>query len=134
MKDTELKRQRDEALYRVYKQGLRTQHFMSMHEAADWCRMQPAPKYYLSSKNLVNYIKMLQCGYQLNSLHASTRRKVKHLFRMYIEYRKTHPESATMSKDSICEILVDEPAPEFYIGHDLAILILQRMRREWRKQ
>lgn len=129
MKDTELKRERDLQFYRTYLRGLREEHFETMHEAVDWCRFQPAPKFYLSSKSLVNYIAMLQCGIQLNSLHQSTRQKVKHLFRRYLEYRAEHPECKDYSRERICEIIVDEPAPQFYIGHEMGLKILQEQRR-----
>lgn len=126
-RDTELREERDHALYLTYLRGLREEHFKNMHEAADWCRHQPAPKFYLSSKSLVNYIKMINRGKSLNRLHSTTRRKVYKLYNMYQKYMEEHPDN-TDPRERICEILVDEPAPEFYMGHDLTLLALQRER------
>lgn len=132
MKDTELKEARDIALYKVYKEGLVTHTFGTMHEAIDWCRLQPAPCFFLSAKRLSNYITLLQCGHNLNSLHPSTRKKVKHLYARYIEFKTKHPLGKEMSRNQICELLVEEPAPEFYIGWRHALRIIRKEQsKQW---
>jgi len=128
-KDTELREERDHALYLTYLRGLREEHFNNMHEAADWCRCQPAPKFYLSAKSLVNYIKMIDKGRSLHRLHSTTRRKVYRLYNLYMKYMEEHPDT-TEPKEWICETLVCLPAPEFYMGHDLTLLTLQRERQK----
>lgn len=127
MKDTELTKSRDAALYECYLQGLKTQTFANMHEAADWCRSQPAPKFYISAESLAGYLYTIRKGGSLHNLHRSTQEKVYDLLDRYRLYVATHDVQRVGLK-RICEDLVEEPAPRFYIGHHHAIAVLQRER------
>ena len=62
MKDTELRQERDRDLYRTYVRGLREKNFSSLQEAAEWAISQPAERFYVSSKVLVNYIASRRAG------------------------------------------------------------------------
>lgn len=126
MRDTELRQERDRSVYETYLRGLREQHFTNMHEVADWVRSQPAPKFYLSSKSLVNYLGAIKAGKKLR-LHQSTKDKVDHLKKMYDEFLSNNP-GCRLSRERICEILVDEPAPRYYLGHNYTLMILQKER------
>lgn len=127
MRDTELRQERNEAVYEMYLKGLRTQHFRSMDEAADWVRSQPAPKFYISSRSLVNYIGAIALGKEPKNLHKTTKEKVSILYAMYREFIETNPD-CRMPREHICEILVDQPAPKFFISHDYALLIILKER------
>lgn len=126
MKDTELRQERDRSVYETYLRGLREQNFASMHEVADWVRSQPAPKFFLSPKSLVNYLGAIKNGKELR-LHQSTRDKVDKLKEMYDAFLADNP-GCKLSRERICEILVDEPAPRYYLGHNYTLMILQKER------
>ena len=130
MKDTELRQEKDRELYSVYLRGLREQHFTNMHEAVDWVRSQPASKFYISSKALVNYIGAMKNGKVPPKMLSFNERKMKILYQMYLEFMENNP-GCKLSREKICEILVDEPAPLFFICHDscMKAIVRERTRR-----
>ena len=127
-KDIELKQERDRELYLTYLRGLREQHFDFTHEAADWARNQPASRFYISSRALVNYIGAMAHGSQPPAMFSQNRKKMKLLYDMYLEYMATTPDNK-LSRERICEMMVNQPAPMFYIGHDSAMKIILRERQ-----
>lgn len=132
MKDTELKRMRDEALYEVYLQGLEAGAFESLQEAADYVSTHPAPQYFIAAKKVSDYFGMIESHVSLIALNSASRRRV---WRLYAEYRRWLQENpgSKLSRERVCELLVDEPAPEFYLKPDSVRLIILRMRREKRE-
>ena len=133
MKDTGLNRKKAEALYCTYKKGLAEGRFDSMFGAAAWCARQPAPCFYISSKRASLLVGRILAGVSLIDLNASNRRMVWQLYRDYRQFLADHP-GTTLSRERIMEILVDRPAPEFYVSTDGArkILALQIKRRRRR--
>ena len=129
MKDTELRQEKDRELYSLYLKGLREQHFNNMHEAAEWVRSQPASKFYISSKALVNYRGAMQHGSIPPKMFSCNRKKIKILYNRYLEYMENNP-GCKLSRERICEILVDEPAPMFFICHDSCMKAILRERRK----
>ena len=133
MRDNELTKERDRELYLIYLRGLREQNFRDMHEAADWVRSQPASKFYISSKALVNYICAIRNGNIPPRMHLWNERKVKMLYRMYGEYMEKNPD-CRLPREQVCEILVEEPAPIFFIGHESCINAIRRERHRHLKE
>lgn len=131
MKDTELKRMRDEALYQVYLQGLEEGAFVSMQEAAEYVSSHEAPQFFIEAKQVSLYIGMIENHISLIFLNSASWRRVRTLYAMYLKWREEHPESQ-LTRERVCEILVGECAPEFYLMPESARIIIQRMRRERR--
>lgn len=130
MKDTELRQERDRELFSLYNKGLREEHFSNMKEAADWVRNQPAPKFYISSKALVNYIGAMIRGSTPPKMFAQNRKKMKILYGMYMEFIAENPNT-NLSRDRICEILVEQPAPMFFICQESCIKAILRERKKF---
>lgn len=102
-----------------------THHFDNMSDAASWATMQPAPRFYLSPKALSLYIGRLNNGDNLSELHENGRQRVFDLYERY-EFFCLSNMGVNMSRERICEILVNEEAPRFYVGVTMAFLIIQR--------
>lgn len=133
MKDTELKKERDRALYEVYKKGLNEGAFHSLREAAAYVCSQPAPQFFIDAKRASIYIGMLMVGIQPNSLNACSKRRIKELFRRYKKWREDNQES-TLTRERVCEILVSEPAPEFYLSEESARIYIQKLSRKTKEE
>ncbi len=129
MKDTELKRTRDRDFYRTYVDCLQTCRFKNRYEAVDHVRKHSSPCFYISPKVLSNYIGIILRGDILPQLNSSGKRRLKELYKRYRDYITMHPNT-NLSRERICEILVEEKAPEFYIGRSLAFQILSRERKK----
>ena len=127
MKDTELKRQRDRDLYKVYVRSLSTRRFASIGEAADYARRQPAPQYYISARTASLLIGRLMAHQSLIGLNSNSRQRIWHLFDAYKRYLKAHPQ-CRLSREIILEELVEQPAPHFFVspGRAKHIIIYER--------
>lgn len=136
MRDTGLKKKKAEALYAVYRRGLDEGRFSSLSAAGDWCSRQPAPCFYISAKRASLLLGRIFAGISLLDLSSSQRRMVWRLHDDYRRYLREHP-GTTLSRERILELLVDEPAPEFYMTGDAARRVLraeivrQRKRKKW---
>lgn len=133
MRDTELIRAKERAIYAVYKRGLEEGRFKSFREAGEWVRRQPAPRFFIDSRTASLLLGKIHSQQFLMRLHPSSRRMILQLNERYRAYLKAHPRS-NMSRERVMELLVDEPAPEFYITGDGARKIIRKVVREVRSR
>lgn len=129
MRDTELKRKKARALYSVYKKGLEEGRFDSLLGAGRYCALQPAPCFFISAKQASLMLGRIAAKVSLINLNSSQRRMIWQLWRNYQDYLQVHPDN-TLSRERVLELLVDEPAPEFYIsGEGARKIIWQEIRK-----
>ncbi len=125
MKDTNLKRKRDADLYQTYLRGLEGGCFANASQAAEYVTKQPAPQFYISSREINLHIGKIQSGTSLIYLNSMSRKRVWQLYDNYLRYLSEHPDTK-LSRERILEILVEEPAPEYYLSWQAARQILRR--------
>lgn len=133
MRDTELKRKKAEALYTTYKKGLEEGRFNSLFGAGIYCAIQPAPCFYISARQASLLIGRIESGDLLFGLSESQRRQIGQLWHNYRAYLREHP-SCALPREQILEILVDEPAPEFYISAEGVRKILRAEIKKSRRK
>ena len=124
MRDTELKRRKAQALYSVYKTGLQEGRFASLYDAGRSVAHSPAPCFFISAKRASILLGRIPARISLINLNESQRKMVWRLWFNYKDYLAAHPDN-TLSRERILELLVDEPAPEFYISTDGARKLLR---------
>lgn len=132
VKDHELKNERDRDIYLTYLFGLREGIFDDLNDAALWVQRQPAPKFYVSAKSLVNYIAARQAGKDLSRMYYWNRLKMEYLYSMYLH--ETDGRSCKIAKEILCEELVERPAPYFYISVNYVRKIIQRECKKGREK
>lgn len=123
MKDRYLLKMRNRALYEAYVKGISEHRFPNEREAVDFARRQPAPQFYMSSWRLTKYFIQIGRDRPMNRMNPNTRRKVRELWSRYLEYMRGH-QGDKLSRIRVCELLVEQPAPEFYVCYDLAKKII----------
>lgn len=133
MKDTELKRKKAQALYSVYVKGLEEGRFDSLLGAGRWCASQPAPCFFISARQASILLGRIQSKVSLINLGSMQRKMVWCLWHRYQDYLASHPDN-TLSRERVMELLVDEPAPEFFISCEGARKILRQQIRNTRKR
>lgn len=131
MKNMELKRSRDAALYETFKRGLSNGGFATMRDAARYVCKQPAPRFFIEAEKASLLVGRIMSGVSLINMNACSRRMAWHLYRQYMEYLEAHPDNR-LSRERVMEILVDRPAPEFYIEQQRARKIIYQERRKAR--
>jgi hypothetical protein len=125
MKDTEIRRKMAQALYSVYKQGLDEVRFDTLLGAGNYAASHPAPCFFISARQASLIIGRIESRVSLINLNSSKRKMAWQLYDNYKAYLKEHPDTK-LSRERILEILVDEPAPEFYISGEYARKILRQ--------
>lgn len=123
MRSTELKQQRDAALFEAYKDALETKSFRFQRDAVNWARTHQAPRFFVSPIVCALFMSKMEKGLYIQGINASSRRKYDELFRRFRQQKNASPSSSTIS---ICEQIVEQTAPEFYIGYVLARTIINR--------
>lgn len=125
MKDTELREARDRAVYQVYLKGLEEGRFSSLRNAAGYICRQPAPRFFIDSRTASLLVGRIPAKISLMDLKPAGRRRVWQLYRNYQRFMDENPK-CTLPRERIIEILVEEPAPEFYLTPVSIRHILQR--------
>lgn len=137
MKDTELKRQRDRALYSVYVEGLEQGRFASMREAGRYASKHRAPRFFIEAEKASILVGRIMARVSLINLNSNSRSLVWELYRRYKEYLALHP-GCKLSRERVLEEIVMQEAPEFYLEPQRARKILQKeikkVRQKWMQQ
>ena len=94
---------------------------------------QPAPRYYIEGKTVSLLIGRLISGKPIRKTHPSTLRMAERLKDDYLEYLREHPDN-TMPRSWVMDILVERPAPEFFLGWRSIMYILEREIRKVRSK
>lgn len=131
MKNTELKRARDRALYQAFKRLLAQGGYPTMRQAASAVCKCPAPRFFIEPEKASLLVGCIINGVSLDDRNMGTRRMASQLHALYLHWLEDNPGSR-MSRERIMEIVVEMPAPEFYIGAQSARKIIYRERKKAR--
>lgn len=134
MRDTELKEARDCDLFLCYQQALRTYNFQHEAEVINFVCSNPAPRFYISSDECSNLLGRFFAGKRLERMHPLAYKRLKVLAEMYKQYVRGENGMKGLSRDRVCEALVDMPAPEFYVSPDYARKIIKRQIAKHNKE
>lgn len=134
MRISEQNQAKRDALYELYKKGLQEGRFKSLRDAAPWLAKQPAPCFFISARQASLRIGQMMCHVSIMKFHASQRRMITRLYNDYKQYLREHPE-CNLSRERVLEILVERPAPEFYLSEEAIRNIIgeeiQKVRERW---
>lgn len=133
-KSTYLREERDRALFEAYTKALRNIRFNTQEEAINYVRTHEAPKFYISGEFAAYVIGRMLRGVSMGVTGIQRIKKFKELFRRFCEVKNT-PRMKGLSNKDICSLLVDEPAPEFYINYRMAKgILLEQRKLVWEKE
>ena len=128
-KDTDLREQRDKAIFDAYRKALVEQGFQTQSEAVEYVRTHPAPRFFVSAKFCQIVIGRLIAGKHPGVSGKQRIRKFRELYRRYL-IEKDKPENADLSVYEISWRIVDQQAPEFYLNFRAASEIINRQREK----
>lgn len=120
------------ALYNSYLRILESGECASQAEAVNLARKSEAPHFFSSAKSCMEIIsKMLKR--QPTGLRAPEKiKKYQMIFKRLAIYIYENPEKAsTMSLFQLCETVISQPAPEYYVCFNTAkqVILKERARR-----
>ena len=130
-KTTYLREQRDIALFNTYTKAIEEFDFANQYEAYDYVRKHPAPRFFVSPFFCESMMLKMLAGKPTGLRNPQTVRKYDELFRRYKSMQERHPE---LTLRDICERIIDEPAPEYYLNRRITQWIIARERKKrWEK-
>ena len=74
-----------------------------------------------------------RAGASEDGMHKANRDRMRELYDRFIAFCTANP-SCQLPRERICEALVDEPAPRFYIDLQMAMKVIQRERLRHRQE
>ena len=129
MKDTMLRQQRNRALFKAYQSALETESLESQREAVNFVRTHPAPKWFVSKEFCAAVLSSRLRGEDKYKMRKQTKRKFDALMQLYLEKKKEFPYCG-MCHLALCEAIVEMPAPEWFLGYEMAAKIIAGQIKE----
>lgn len=123
MRDMMLRKRRDMELFRAYQRALKENTFSDQREAVDYVRKHEAPRWFVSKEFCAAVISCWLRGKEFCKMRPNKKRKFKALYELYVELKNKFPYCA-MNHLDLCAAIVEMPAPEWFIDHQLASRII----------
>lgn len=123
MRDMKLRERRDLELFRAYQNALKEHDFVDQRQAVDYVRKHEAPRWFVSKEFCAAVISSLMRGKNNYKMRANKRRKFQALYDLYLNLKNVFPYSA-FNHLELCAALVEMPAPEWYLDHQMASRII----------
>jgi hypothetical protein len=123
MRDMKLRERRDRELFRSYQKALQENDFVDQRQAVDFVRKHEAPRWFVSKEFCAAVISSWLRGKEFCRMRENKRRKFEAIYSIYLSLRNEFPYSA-MNLLELCATIVEMPAPEWFIDHQLASRII----------
>jgi len=123
MRDMKLRERRDRELFIAYQNALQEHDFVDQRQAVDFVRKNSAPRWFVSKEFCAAVISSWNRGKEFCKMRSNKKRKFQALFEIYNNLKGQFPYSA-LNHLELCGVIVDMPAPEWYIEHQLASRII----------
>lgn len=123
MRDMILRERRDLELFRAYQKALKEHDFVDQRQAVEYVRKHEAPRWFVSKEFCAAVISCWLRGKEFCKMRPNKRRKFQALFDIYNNLKSQFPYSA-LNHLELCGAIVDMPAPEWFIDHQLAARII----------
>jgi hypothetical protein len=123
--------QRSEDLYDVYKTITDSTNYILLPDIAQQCVRQKAPRFYVSEERAALVIAAMEKGKDIQGMTESKLRMYREIHRRVRRIKKQRPG---ITHNDAVTIVVNQPAPEFYITPGTAIVLLHRVRKARRSR
>lgn len=118
-----LRERRDAELFRAYQNALQEHDFVDQRQAVDYVRKHEAPRWFVSKEFCAAVISSLLRGKEFCKMRSNKKRKFQALLDIYNRLKDQFPYSA-LNHLELCGAIVEMPAPEWFIDHQLASRII----------
>lgn len=123
MRDMKLRERRDTELFRAYQNALKEHDFVDQRQAVDYVRKHEAPRWFVSREFCAAVISSWLRGHEHCKMRSNKERKFKAIYDIYLRLKNEFPYS-TLNHLELCGAIVDMPAPEWYLDHQMASRII----------
>ena len=129
MRDTMLRQHRDQELFKAYQEALKNNEFEDQKDAINFVRTHPAPEWFVSKEFCAAVLSSKLRGRDHYKMGKQKMRKFDALLGLYLEKKKEFPYCG-MCHLALCEAIVQMPAPEWFLGVEMATKIINEQIRE----
>ena len=123
MRDMKLRERRDLELFRAYQKALKEHDFVDQRQAVDYVRKHEAPRWFVSREFCAAVISSWLRGKEYCKMRRNKERKFKAIYEIYLRLKNEFPYCA-LNHLELCGAIVDMPAPEWYLDHQMASRII----------
>lgn len=118
-----LRERRDLELFRAYQKALKEHDFVDQRQAVDYVRKHEAPRWFVSREFCAAVISSWLRGKEYCKMRRNKERKFKAIYEIYLRLKNEFPYCA-LNHLELCGAIVDMPAPEWYLDHQMASRII----------
>lgn len=118
-----LRERRDLELFRAYQKALKEHDFVDQRQAVDYVRKHEAPRWFVSREFCAAVISSWLRGKEFCKMRSNKERKFKAIYEIYLRLKNEFPYCA-LNHLELCGAIVDMPAPEWYLDHQMASRII----------
>lgn len=119
----ELIEERNKDFVRAYRQACKENDCSNIKDYVRIARKMPAQRFYIEKDRAYDIIMFMEENVALASLNPN---KIRMYDEIYARYKKLSEQYPGRQKGDIIESVINEPAPEFYIGIHSAMKIINR--------
>ena len=116
-----LRQQRDFEFFKAYQKAIEEHQFANQREAIDYVRTHEAPRWFVSKEHCAAVLSCKVRGLELYKMGKQKARKFDELLRLYVQEKREQPNAHHLD---LCEKIVNMPAPEWYLEHQIASRII----------
>lgn len=124
----EFSEERLENLMRVYDDYITSCEYIKMPEVYKHIANAPADRFYVSDVRASVVVSDMLQGKPLPSMRPLKREMFEEISRRVVKLREQHP---TWTLRKLCTVVVEQPAPKFYITPGSAKIMVCKARRQW---
>lgn len=127
-KSTFLREERDRDLFNAYIEAVSSGKCKTEEEAIEYARNHQAKRFYIDSSFCCFIMRRMIKGEPPNVGGQNSIRKFNYLYKLFNEV-SSNPKNKGCSTLDICDIILDMPAPEFFVTYRTARFIIARERK-----
>lgn len=124
----EFSQERMEDLMRAYDEYISSCGHIRMDEVYDTIVNMPSRRFWVSDIRATKVICGILRGVQIDGMRKLKREMFEEILRRVLEMKNMHPE---LSVRNCCSIVVEQPAPKFYLKPGSAKIMVCKARKKW---
>ena len=121
-------KERNDDLMRVFRQKIIEADFIIMPQIFQLVADSPASRFWVSEQRAAIVVSRMLSGKPLSRMRENKREMFEEIFRRFLILRREHPQKSLFELTSI---VVNQPAPKFYLTARTAGELIYRIKNGW---
>lgn len=126
--NSEFKQQRNDDLMRAYHELIKSAQYILMPEIYSKVVDMPTRRFWISEQRAAIVISAMMKGDTLNNMGPLKREMYNEIYNRVMKLREKKPDLPIIQ---LVEMVVEQPAPKFYLTPGSAKVLICKIRKEW---